>query len=181
MKIFRCSFSVLDPWSRGDYDEAVRRFYKTDQTVTPQMEMGRLKHEEWRTETTKTGCFPKDFGGARLKNPQCELKMECLLDGWIQFVGIIDLLENQTITDYKTGVASSLTYVRTMQLPCYQVLAKENGIATNQAVIRHFNQYTTKVTSSYKYLTPETEEAGREWITTFASEMASSLQETGQL
>ncbi len=181
MKTFRCSFSILEPWSKGDWDEAIRRFYKTSIKVTPQMQAGRLMHEQWRAETNQTSCLPAVFGGKPLDPFKCEEKMECTLDGWLNFVGIVDCMENHTIHEYKTGAADSLTYSRTMQTKVYQLLCAENAYYPNQAVIRHYNQYTQRVTTSYQYLSAKTLEYGREWIITNASEMANAMEEAGQL
>jgi hypothetical protein len=107
--------------------------------------------------------------------------MECILDKWIQLVGVIDCLDDPTIHEYKTGAASSLTYIKTMQIPVYQVLAEENGYSPNAGIVHHFNQYTNKVTRSKRYLSEATSLLAREWIHTYASELREALRETGNL
>lgn len=174
-KIYRFSFSVLYPWSNGQYEEALNRYLKIGEIETPQMREGKLLHEQWRTETEKTGKLPTVFGDVELQNPECEVKMECMIDEWIQFVGVIDLLEKHRITDYKTGNSNSLSYISTPQLRCYQLLCVENGYVPTEAYIRHWNQYTKTVTNSKMYLSQYTLENARDWIITYASEMREAI------
>lgn len=132
-------------------------------------------HEQWRHETESTGKLPEVFGGLEIEKPECEVKMECIIDDWIQFVGVIDLLEPHKITDYKTGNSNSLAYISTPQLKCYQFLCIENGYVPTEGFIRHFNQYTKEVTNSKMYFSDYTRELGRDWIITYASEMREAI------
>ncbi len=176
MTNFRVSFSILEPWSRGDYEEAINRYLRRPTITTPQMAEGKVLHEQWREYTEKTKKLPEVFGGAELVNPECELKMTCQIDDWIEFVGVIDLLDGHTIHDYKTGGANSLKYISSMQLKCYQFLAIENGYVPTVAYINHFNQYTKQVTNSKAYLSDYTKNLARDWIVTYASELHEAIE-----
>lgn len=177
--LFRISYSILDPWSKGNYDESIRRYLRIPTPPTPQMEEGKLFHEQWHSETLRTNKLPVVFGGGELVKPQCELKLECVLDEWIQFVGVVDCLEESIIREYKTGKANSVVYANAMQVPCYQVLVEEHGYKPKEAHIHHFNQHAKKVTHSKIYLSEETKAKGREWIVTYSSELRSALEGTG--
>lgn len=179
--LFRVSFSILDPWSHGDYDEATRRYLRIPSPPSQAMEDGTLFHRSWQTETTDSKRLPAVFGGTTLKNPSTELKMECVIDDWIQFVGVIDCMEDDTIHEYKTGSRNSIVWASTMQTRCYQVLTEFNGFRPKKALIHHFNQHTKKVTHSKVYLTDHSRQMATEWIRTYASELHEALANTGQL
>lgn len=179
MNPIRLSFSVLLPWSQGNYDEATRRFLRQEIQPTPQMEFGKLLHEQWRTHIDKYKELPPELCGDKLNDPQTEMKLEVMLEPWLQFVGIIDCLDGETIYEWKTGGADSNTYMRTPQPLVYQVLAHHQGFTPTKAVVRHYNQYTSKTTTSYRYLSQKSYDEGLNWIITTASEMKDSLDKSG--
>lgn len=179
--LFRVSFSILDPWSRGDYDEAVKRWMRIETPPTQAMIDGQLLHRQWQEETTITKSLPSVFGGKSLENPLPEVKLECVLDDWIQFVGIIDCYEDGIVHEYKTGRSDSLRWARTMQTKCYDVLARSNGMSPKYAIIHHYNQHTKQITESKVYYSEYTRQLAREWIRTYASELKEALVRSGEL
>jgi len=179
--MIRLSYSILDPWSKGDIDEALRRYWRVEQEPTQAMIEGRRFHQLWQDETDKTGKMPEIFGGKELVKPQTELKLEVMLEPWLQFVGIIDLYDQEVIFDYKTGKTPVSAYSSSFQPLCYQVLLSESGLTPKESVFLQFNQHINKVKKSKRYLDDQTYKAGREWIITFASEMYSALQESKEL
>lgn len=176
----RVSFSILDPWSKGNYEEALRRYWREEIEPTQAMIDGKALHEQWRMETEKTQSLPKVFGGNKLEIPEVERKMTCMIDGWIEFVGVIDIIESDFVfSDYKTGNSSASRYSNTFQIPCYHKLLHENGYTRmKEAYIRHYNQHKDSVTVGKLYLSDKTMEKGEEFIRTFASEMKSSIEES---
>ncbi len=181
MDKFHVSFSVLDPWSHGDYETAINRYLKRPEPSNQQMEEGRIWHEKWRAETIKTGKLPEVFGGKELTFPECELRLYTLIDDWIEFVGVVDNLTTEEIHEYKTGTRNSLAYASSMQPRVYQVLAIDNGYHPKRATIHHYNQYTGKVTTSRIHLTTLSYENAKDWIITYASEMRVALESQGLL
>lgn len=181
MKIFRCSFSILDPWSKGDYDEALKRYWRVEIQPTQSMIEGKQLHQKWQDEVEKTKKLPKIFGGEKLLSPKTELKLESMLEPWLQFVGVIDLMDDTKIWDYKSGKTSISNYASSHQIPCYQVLLDSLGIKVDEGYYLHYNQHNKTIEKSKRYLTNKTLENGKEFIITFASEMYSALQESGEL
>lgn len=175
--IFRISYSILQPWSVGNYDEAIRRFYRAESEPTQAMIEGTVLHQQWAAETQATKALPRLFGGTELTKPEVESKMSCLIDGWIELVGVVDLIESpERFTEYKTGSGNASKIAGTMQVPLYHYLLFQNGYTQiKEAYIRHFNQYEQKVTAGKLYLSKQTRYQAEEWVRTFASEMKSAL------
>jgi hypothetical protein len=167
MDKFRASFSTLNLWSSGDYDNAIAGYFKTRQFISPQMAEGKRYHETWESEVTRTKCLPTIFGGSFLKEPKMELKIVKQLDNWLELVGVIDLYSDYTIYDYKTGKTSSQSMVNSMQLPVYKILIPE----ANKGVILHYDQYLKQTEVSYLYLTDKIYDKALEWVVTYSSEM----------
>jgi len=177
--MFRCSFSILDPWSKGNYDEALRRYWRVEIQPTQAMIDGKLLHERWQSETQATGCLPKVFGGTKLVKPETERKMDCVIDDWIQFVGVIDLIDENEIYEYKTGRAGASAYASSWQFRCYQLLGELNGYKPHTAHVLFYNQHIQKVERGKIYL--QNSKPAEEWIRTFASEMKSAIDETERI
>lgn len=178
MTLFRISFSVLDPWSRGDIDEALRRYYHKDVQPTQPMIEGKALHELWKQETDTKKSLPAVFGGHPLVNPETEIKMEMMIDDWIQFVGVIDCLAEHTIIEYKTGRAGVHGYSSSWQPRCYQALVEANGYTVDTAMILFHNQHEQFVQKGKIYLTDQSKKDAVEWIRTFSSEFRDALDKT---
>lgn len=179
--MFRVSFSILDPLSKGRIDEAVNRYLKIEIEPSQAMIEGKLLHEQWQAEVNETKCLPKVFGGLQLKKPETELKITMVIDGWIEFVGVIDLIDQNTIYEYKTGRSGINSYANSWQPKCYQALAEANGFKVNEAFIYYFNQHKQQVSKGKIYLTEKTKEDAIEWIRTYASELHEALENYDKL
>jgi len=177
----RVSFSILDPLSKGRIDDAVSRYLRIPIEPSQAMIEGKILHEQWQTEVNETKCFPKEFGGAKLVNPETELKLTMIIDDWIEFVGVIDLLDQNMIVDYKTGRSGLNSYASTWQIKCYQALAEANGFKINEGYVYYFNQHKQKSSKGKFYLTEKTKEDAIEWIRTYASELHEALETYEQL
>lgn len=173
---FRASFSTLSAWSSGDYERAVDMYFGLTDFVTPAMEEGRRFHKEWDTEIKKTGCFPKVFGGKKIKGEfKTELFVQRELDKWLEVVGFIDMQAGDTLYDWKTGKTTSDSYAGSFQAKVYQLLVPNS----KRFEFHHYDQYQKTTDVSIVHLTDETLEKGINWILTHSSEMHNYLQETG--
>ena len=177
MKIFRCSFSILDPWSKGDFDTALQRYWRVEIPPTPAMEQGKILHQQWQSETNQTGCLPAIFGSKKLKKPETEVKLELMVEPWLQYVGVIDCMDYDEFYEYKSGRSGASHYMGTWQPKCYQYLCGMSGYPVHTAHVLTFNQHTQKTQRGKMYLSPKSFEDAKEWILTTASEMWSAIQE----
>ena len=179
--MLRVSFSILDPLSRGNIDEALLRFWRVVREPTQAMIEGKMLHEQFQSEVKETNCLPKVFGGAKLIKPETELKIKTVIDDWIEFVGVIDLLDQNTIYEYKTGKSGLNAYGKSWQIRCYQKLAEDNGFSIKDAYIFYFNQHKQIANKGKVYLSEKTKEDATEWIRTWASELKCALDISKQL
>jgi hypothetical protein len=104
-----------------------------------------------------------------------------MLEDWLQFVGVIDLIDDKKIYDYKTGRTSISAYASSHQIPIYQLLAVKSGLEINEGYYLHYDQHSKTVEKSKRYLTEKTMQDAHDWIITFSSEIYSSLEEAGEL
>ena len=77
--MIRVSYSILDPLSRGDIDEALLRYWRVEREPTQAMVEGKMLHEQFQSEVKETNCLPKVFGGAKLIKPETELKIKTII------------------------------------------------------------------------------------------------------
>ena len=52
--IFRASFTVLDQWNSGNWEQAVKTYFKLEKFITPEMQAGREWHEKWAKHISDT-------------------------------------------------------------------------------------------------------------------------------
>jgi len=174
---FRASFTVLSKWAAGDWEGAIKTYFKLEQFTTPAMADGKAYHELWAMQIDADKALPKIFGGSTLIDPKTELKKVAKLEPWLDLVGVIDCYDRPTIYEFKTGKASSEHYAGTRQCGVYGVLASFMGLYADKAVIWHYDQYAQKSDMSQVWLTDELLKSAHEWIITQSSEMHNYLQE----
>jgi hypothetical protein len=175
MNKFRASYSVLSTWNSGQWDRAVKMYFKLDTFKTEAMADGQEFHELWKAETDKTKCLPEIFGGKELIDPKTELKLVVPIEEWLDLVGVIDCIDGNTIYEYKSGKTSSEVYANGVQPGIYGVLATYGGMFVDRCEIMHYDQYTKKLDTSIIHLTDKLLDDTHNWILSISSEMQSYL------
>jgi hypothetical protein len=130
MKTVKLSFSVLNGWASGRFEDAIASYLGKPYPTTPYMELGKLMHERWATYILETKRMPPELGNQKLKNPIVEQKYEKIIpmgDNYqILLRGVIDLECEEPIgkivQDHKCGVGRCAGYVDSMQLDYYKLL-----------------------------------------------------------
>ena len=173
---FRASWSILNPWAQGNWDRAVKNYFKLDPYISEAMAEGKNYHEEWEAEIAVTKALPKIMGGKKLKAPSPELKMVAQLEDWLDLVGVIDCYDEPIIYEFKTGRTSSEVYASSMQPAIYGVLATFNDLLVDRAEIYHYDQHNKKHDMSIVWLTDKLIKKAHEWVVTYASEMHHYLE-----
>lgn len=176
---FRASFSILNAWASGNWEDAVNMYFKLEQFTTRAMAEGKDFHDGWEKEIIKTKCLPKVFGGKKLKNPIPEIKKCVQVNDWMELVGVLDCLDEPVIYEFKSGVSTSQQYANGKQVGVYAVLATLSGYYVNKAEIHHFNQHNNQTDVSFVWITDKTIQDAYDWIETHASEMHNYLTENG--
>lgn len=174
---FRASYSILSVWAGGDWERAIKMYFKLEKFTTPAMAEGKRYHEQWEQHIKATKTLPAVFGGAKLQQPQTEVKKVVELEPWLDLVGVIDCLDQPIIYDWKTGKQSSEHYAGTMQPGVYGVLSAFAGNYTDRAIIWHYDQYSQKTDVSHVWLTDKRLLQAQNWIVTHASDMHHYLTE----
>lgn len=174
----KLSYSIINTWMQHRYEEAVGQYLGKPFPATPQMELGKLKHEIWEGYIKANKSLPQELGGGELINPLTERKYEKLIPLGkynILFRGVIDLehLERGIILeDFKCGLGEPGTYLNGWQLDAYKLL-RPNAV---EGRYRCFNPYSDTYTVGVKYLSEKNAETALENIVTFGSEIIQYLE-----
>lgn len=128
MKTIKLSYSILNAWSEGRFEDAIAMYLGKQLPSVPWLELGKLKHEYWALYVLRTKELPPELGGGPIINPIVEQKYQKLLpfsdDMQILLRGSLDLESDNglRITDYKCGLSVPSSYVDKFQLDYYKVL-----------------------------------------------------------
>lgn len=169
----------MTQWAGGNWEQAIKQYFKLEKFLTPQMAEGRDYHEKWAKHIMKTKTLPVEFGGLKLKNPIAEGKTVVQLDDWLELVGVIDCYDNPVIYEWKTGKATSESYAGTEQGGIYAVLGTLSKKYVERIEIHHYDQYSKKSDMSIIWVTPELMEKSHNWIVTLSGEMHTYFTENG--
>lgn len=192
MKTFKVSYSILNSWANGGWEEAVSMYLGTDLPENPYLELGKQLHEKWEKYILETGEMPKELGGQKLVNPIVEQKYQKYIplneEYQILLRGVIDLqcIENNEllIQDHKCGVGRSSSYVDSMQLDYYKLLVPKATIgryATHnpykcEALCQNYNLEQHQCYGyGIKFLNHKNAENALNHIITFGTEMLNYL------
>lgn len=176
--VFRCSYSMLSAWERGDYQRALEMYIGLESEMTPAMQFGRDQHEAWEKEILETGCMPAVFGGAQLPvGFQTEIKKEVMLNDWLQLVGVLDLRVPKIGRDWKTGMTPANSYLSGKQHKVYQILYPGLDVFEYYSFNQHLPiGHPDQVKMARVHLTDKTLEDGVEFVLRNAKAMWTYIQ-----
>jgi len=171
----KLSYSVLSNWSMGRQEEAVGQYLGKPLPATPAMELGKAYDELWSAHVTKTHRLPDELGGGELKDPIVQQKYEKLIpfsDNYqILFRGVPDLVNTDTIVDFKCGRTKANDYIDKWQLDAYKLLLPDATIGKYLC----FNPYLKTLSVAIKFLSDVNAENALNNILTFGGEMIEFL------
>lgn len=176
--IIKMSYTILNNWMQGRYEEAVANYLGKPIVSSPAMQLGKLKHEIWQRYIDENKSLPLELGGGKLRDPLTERKYEKLIPLGkydILFRGVIDLEHTEKgviLEDFKCGLSESGTYLNGWQLDAYKLLRPD----AVEGRYRCFNPYTDTYTVGVKYLSEANAEKALENIITFGSELIQYLE-----
>ena len=176
-KKFRLSYSLLSLWSQGFITEAINTYLHREVIATPQIIEGRRLHEEWATSITTSKKLILGSTEISFVNPLCEYGSKGELnkpynDLW-DIGGRFDVLDTNTLYEFKSGKTNSLTYANGFQVPFYFLLGELSGIKIDKAMIYHWNQYTKETDFMLVWNDPTHIEKARNWIDTIVPDIHS--------
>jgi hypothetical protein len=171
----KLSYTILNAWKQGRFEEAVAQYLGKPLIPTPQMELGKLKHELWERYVNENKALPLELGGGKLRDPITEQKYEKRIplgEYEILFRGVIDLEDEDVITDYKCGLSEPASYLSGWQLDAYKLLRPTAKLGRYIC----FNPYSDTYSVGAKFLGPKQAENALEHIITYGSEMVDYLK-----
>jgi hypothetical protein len=176
----RLSYTLLNLWRQGRFDDALIYYFKMARVVSPAMEAG-LKFDEYLNNyILEHDSYPIEWGGDKLTEPQVQVKWEYEYSEHFDLVGVLDAWDGTTIYENKTGSSKdSADYANDFQIPIYFILAKAKGVAIDKAIIKHYNQHLSEnqFDQSIVYNTPKEIERGRNFIETIGGEIYHYFEE----
>lgn len=172
----RTSFTLMNKWESGNYQECVEMYFRLGQRTTRAMAEGKKYHEEWQIETNKTGNLPEVFGSTKLVKPETEKVIIVPIYDWLDLKVIIDCLDAPTIHEYKTGTASPEQYARSNQAGVYAMACIMNKIYVDKAIYHRLNQHKNvgdpdRVQTSTVWLTDKLVDDAQNYVITISSEI----------
>lgn len=174
---FRASYSILSTWASGDWEKAIKMYFRLETFTSPAMEEGKKYHQEWAEYILKNKTTPPELGTIKLNDPTPEIKITVNIHDWLDLVGVIDCYDKPAIYEWKTGKSSSESHASSPQAGVYGVLATLHGLYADRAEIYHYDQYTKKSDRSIVWLTDQVLKDSLNWVETLASEMHNYLLE----
>ena len=176
MKTLKLSYSIISQWKMGRFEEAIATYLGKPYPTTDAMELGKLYDEKWNKHIESTGKLPDELGGGDLKNPHVQKKYQARIpfteDCDILLRGVIDLLDDDMITDNKCGRTEAVNYVDQTQLDYYSLFAPDRKIGRYLC----YNPYTGTLTVGIKFLNEKVRERAIEEILTYGGEIYNYLQ-----
>ena len=176
MQNIKLSYSILNAWASGEWEQAVSYYLGKDFPATAQMELGRLKHETWEKEIKRTKEIPQELGGGLLNKPVVEQKYSKIIplsdEYQILLRGMPDLTDEKTIYEWKTGLTEPAGYIDSFQMAYYRLLLPKVELG----IYKCFNPYTKEVKTGIRFLSNKDAEQALEHIITFGSEIIQYLE-----
>lgn len=175
MKTLKISYSIISAWKEGRHEEAIGMYLGKPLPGTDAMELGKLYDEKWNKYIDDTGELPPELGGGKLNNPSTQKKYRAVIpfsdEYQIVLSGVMDILEDDMITDNKCGRTEAGVYVDKMQLDYYSIF--KPNIKTGRYLC--YNPYTGGLTVGIKYLSQKNRDNALEDIITFGGEILQYL------
>lgn len=175
MITIKLSYSIIDAWMRGQYEQAIGYYIGQALPPTPQMELGKAYDEMWEAHIKQYGTLPDELGGGILTNPQPQTKYQKVipLDDKYQilFRGVPDCPDNEICYEFKCGLTEATSYVDGWQADAYKLLRPQ----FTQANYLCYNPYFNTLTKGIKYLDDSNAEHALENIITYGTEIIDYL------
>lgn len=174
----RISYTLLNMW-QSDWQRATEYYFKLKTFTSPAMAAGKDYHAKIAQEITQNKRLPDIFGGAELNNPLVETKIVTKLATWADLVGVIDLMADDTVYDFKTGKTPSGDYASGYQMGIYGLLAKSQGYKPTRGIFLHHDTHRGTTDQSIVYLDREYLSKTLDWIETLGSEIHNYFDSNG--
>jgi hypothetical protein len=181
MQKLRISYSLLNMWKRGQYDQAINSYLHRDQITSAAMEDGTI----WDLHITEWvnlyKCLPEEFGGDKLINPLAQEKITVPYNEQCDLIILPDIIDETTLWENKTGDSKdSADYAQDFQIAIY-FLGLENAHKVDKAIINHYDQYKNELDRTLIWNTKEERNRAKNFIDSLSPEIYEYFKEKGIL
>lgn len=181
-KKLRASFTLLNLWRKGQYQQAVDFYLKKPPIITQAIEEGYIydtRITEWVDLYKK---LPEEFGGDELINPQTQIKLEVPYNDMCDLVAVYDILDEPILWENKSGESKdSADYSLDFQIPLYFLIADLSGKTVDRAIINHYNQATDTLDRTLVWKTTQETERGKNLLDSLVPEIFEYFNKQGIL
>lgn len=172
----KLSYSIINAWASGNWEQAVSYYLGKDFPATPAMELGRLKDDLWSNHAVKHKEIHPEIGGGKLTDPKVQVKYEKIIpfsdDIQILVRGVPDTTDGQILYEYKCGMTTASQYIDKLQMDFYKLLLPDLTIGYYLC----FNPYNNTYTKGIKYLNRSNAEQAMEYLITYGGELIDYLR-----
>jgi len=176
----RLSFSLLQCWQTGDYDQCALMYqHKTEPNAAQQR--GLDMHDKWQSEIVKTKKLVVKDRVFRFKEPKVEHEIIQDFSELSIVKGRIDCVDSDIVWEFKSGVTSSLEYAQKDQIPFYFMLLKMRGNPLSYGKVVHYNQQENVVDVSKVYYSEDLVEKAVNLCQTFEHDIYQYFDSIGIL
>ena len=172
----KLSYSIINAWASGNYEQAVGYYLGQDFPATPAMELGRLKDDLWSNYAVKYKEIHPEIGGGKLTDPKVQVKYEKIIpfsdDIQILVRGVPDTTDGSILYEYKCGMTTASQYIDKLQMDYYKLIKPDLMIGYYLC----FNPYNNTYTKGIKYLNTSNAEQAMEHLITYGGELIDYLQ-----
>lgn len=176
MKTIKLSYSILNAWSTGNFEQAIGQYLGKPWVATPAMELGSLKDKLWSNHALIHKEIHPEIGGGKLNSPVVQTKYEKIIPFSAEFQillrGVPDTIDGEVLYEYKCGMTTAGQYIDKLQMDYYRLLLPDLAIGYYLCFNPHNNTYTKGV----KYLHKSNAEQAMEHLLTFGGEIIDYLQ-----
>lgn len=172
----KLSYSIINAWASGQYEQAVSYYLGKDFPATAAMELGRVKDDQWSNYAVKHKEIHPEIGGGKLSDPKVQIKYEKIIpfsdEYQILLRGVPDTTDGGELYEYKCGMTTAGQYIDKLQMDFYKLLKPDLFIGYYLC----FNPYNNTYTKGIKYLNRSNAETAMEHIITYGGEIIDYLQ-----
>ena len=172
MEKLRISYSLLNLWRRGRYEDAINLYLHLETPSSRAMDEGIEWHKKVQESVEASKRLPNEFLGLTLTNPTCEFEAKVPYNDICELKGYFDVLDSPTLYEIKTGSSKdSGDYTQDFQISMYLLMADMLKLNVDRAMIIHYDQYKKTTDSSLVWKSAQELKRARNFIDTLAPEI----------
>jgi len=181
-KKLRVSFSLLQAWEKGLYDQCALMYQHLETPTNQGMKDGLYQHKIWEAEINKNKKLKIGKTEFIFKEPICELKKYVPYNEYFDLSVVFDCIDEPILYEWKSGSSTnSMEYATKEQIPMYFLACELMQIPIKYALVVHYNQLLGESDITVVHNTIHKRELAKNYVDTFASEIYLDFERRGIL